>query len=210
MPPTKFGLQQLAAGFAGASRCAPCTDYNSCMDDLYKTYPHNPPHLFSPNAIYMVTGAILHKQPLISTPEKKLFICKTLFERTKILGWKLQAWAILNNHYHFIADSPENSLSLERLIREFHSITAIQLNKLDQTSGRQVWHNYWDTCITYEKSYLARLHYIHINPVKHGLVQSAEDYPFCSYRWFLEQGDDNFKLQVFSQPFEQAHIVDDF
>jgi len=124
------------------------------MDDLYKTYPHNPPHLFSPNAIYMVTGAILHKQPLINTPEKKLFICKTLFERTKIQGWELQAWAILNNHYHFIADAPENSLSLERLIRELHSITAIQLNKLDQTPGRQVWQNYWDTCITYEKSYL--------------------------------------------------------
>jgi putative transposase len=180
------------------------------MDNSYKIYPHNPPHLFLSNAIYMVTGSILSKKPLLDTPKKKLLACQTLFERSARLGWQLQAWSVLHNHYHFIALAPENALSLIKLVREYHSITAHQLNQLDQTPGRQVWHNYWDTCITYEKSYLARLHYIHMNPVKHGLVQSAEDYPFCSYRWFLEQGEDNFKLQVFSQPFEQANIMDDF
>ena len=180
------------------------------MDDLYKIYPHNPPHLFRPNAIYMVTGSILYKKPLIDTPEKKQLICQTLFERAKLLSWELQAWAVLHNHYHFIGVAPENPLSLARLMREFHSITAIQLNKLDKTPGRQVWQNYWDTCITYEKSYYARLHYVHTNPVKHGLVQNAKKYPFCSYHWFLEQGDDDFKEQVLNQPFEKANIKDDF
>lgn len=180
------------------------------MDDLYKIYPHNPPHFFSPNAIYMVTGAILYKQPIINTTEKKQIACKTLFERAKLLGWELEAWAILSNHYHFVAIAPVNSSSLIRMIREFHSITAIQFNKLDKTPGRQVWHNYWDTCITYEKSYFARLHYVHTNPVKHGLIQNAEDYPFCSYSWFLEKAEDNFKLQILNQPFEKTNIIDDF
>ena len=118
------------------------------MDDIYKTYPHNPPHWFVPNAIYFVTGAILHNEYLISDDMRKEFILQTLFERANLLGWNLAAWAILNNHYHFIAQATGDAKTLVKLIRQLHSITAIQLNKWDKVSGRQVWSNYWDTCLT--------------------------------------------------------------
>jgi hypothetical protein len=32
-------------------------------------------------------------------------------------------------------------------------------------------------------------------------------YPYCSYRWFVEQGDDDLKEQVFAQP---INMFDDF
>jgi hypothetical protein len=57
-------------------------------------------------------------------------------------------------------------------------------NRLDKTSGRKVWHNFWDTRLTYQKSYLARLNYVHRNAVKHGLVLVANQYRWCSVRWF--------------------------
>jgi hypothetical protein len=47
------------------------------------------------------------------------------------------------------------------------------INRLDNTPNRKVWHNFWDTKLTYEKSYLARLNYVHQNPVRHGLVRLA-------------------------------------
>jgi putative transposase len=155
------------------------------MNSLYKTYPHNPPHYFVPNAMYIVTGAILHNEHLLNENKRKEFVLQTLFERAKLLNWNLQAWAVLNNHYHFIGRAPENAMTLEKLIRQLHSITAIEINRWDNTRRRQVWFSYWDSCLTYEKSYLARLHYVHMNPVKHGLVDDAIDYPFCSYRWFV-------------------------
>jgi putative transposase len=180
------------------------------MEDIYKIYPHNPPHYFVPDATYMVTGAILHNQHFLSEYKRKEFVLQTLFERANLLGWDLEAWAILNNHYHFIAQAPEDATTLEKLIRQLHSITAIQINRWDSTSGRQVWQNYWDSCITYEKSFLARLHYVHMNPVKHGLVENAMVYPYCSYRWFVEQGDDDLKEQVFAQPINKINMFDDF
>ena len=160
--------------------------------------------------MYMVTGAILHSEHLLRGNKQKELILKTLFERTELLGWNLEAWAILHNHYHFIAKAPENAITLKKLIQQLHSITAIQLNKWNQTPGRQVWFNYWDSCLTYEKSYFARLHYIHMKPVKHGLVENAADYPFCSYNWFLETGDDILKEQVFTQPIDRLIVYDDF
>ena len=47
-----------------------------------------------------------------------------------------------------------------------------------------IWHNFWDTELTYEKSYLARLNYVHQNAVKHGLVARACQYRWCSAAWF--------------------------
>lgn len=180
------------------------------MESLYKTYLHNPPHLFVPNAMYIVTGSLLYKKRLLFDDERKVLVLRTILERTAHWRWELQAWAVLENHYHFVGQAPENALTLEPLIRQIHSKTAVELNKLDMTPGRKVWHNYWDTCITHESSYLARVHYVHMNPVKHGLVQNAEDYPFCSYRWFLEKADVEFRDTVMNQPIDRVEVEDDF
>jgi putative transposase len=180
------------------------------MEKAYKVYPHNPPHYFVPNAMYMVTGAILHNRNLLIEDRKKELILQTLLQRSSTFGWDMQAWAILNNHYHFVARAPENVNTLSKLIRQVHSITAIELNKWDKTPGRQIWFNYWDTCLTNENSYLARLNYVHTNPVKHGLVDNPMDYPFCSYRWFRKQGSEELKKQVFNQPIDRIKIFDNF
>jgi len=180
------------------------------MDETYKTYLYNPPHYFVPYAMYMVTGSILHNQHLLKENRKKQFLLETLLERSKLLGWEIQAWAILNNHYHYIAKAPDQANTLSKLIRQIHSITAIQMNNWDKTPGRQVWFNYWDTCLRYEKSYLVRLHYVHLNPVKHGLVDNAMNYPYCSYRWFMEQGEDDLRKLVFDQAIDRINVKDDF
>jgi putative transposase len=179
-------------------------------EEIYKTYPHNPPHLFRPCAIYMVTGGTMYKKHFLDTDGKKASFLNTLFERTQLWGWDLEAWAVMGNHYHWVAQAPANADSLVSVIRSVHSINAKATNQADGTPGRQVWYNYWDSCIDYETSYWARLHYVHTNPVKHGLVKDAIDYPFCSYRWFLEKAEANFCQQVLNQPFDQVKVVDDF
>ncbi len=65
-----------------------------------------------------------------------------------------------------------------------HEKTAKWINRLDQSPGRKIWHNFFETKLTFEKSYLARLAYTHRNAVKHGLVHVAEHYPWCSAGWF--------------------------
>jgi len=41
------------------------------MDEVFKVYLHNPPHYFVPNAMYMVTGAILNNQHLLTLVSPK-------------------------------------------------------------------------------------------------------------------------------------------
>ena len=70
------------------------------------------------------------------------------------------------------------------MLGHLHEETAKWVNRLDGVEGRNVWHNFLDTLLTYEKSYLARLNYVHQNAVKHRLVPVANQYPWCSAAWF--------------------------
>jgi len=42
----------------------------------------------------------------------------------------------------------------------------------------------------------SRIEYCHINPVKRGLVQSAEDWPWSSCRWYLGMKDVKLRIDV--------------
>ena len=54
---------------------------------------------------------------------------------------------------------------------------------------RGVWQRrYWEHCIRDERDYLNHLDYIHYNPVKHGYVQSAKDWPYSSFHRWVERG----------------------
>jgi putative transposase len=134
----------------------------------------------------------------LDSEEKLANFCETLFERARILEWTLDAWFVMSTHYHFIARSPENALSLKALIQGVHSINAKFVNRVDGTPGRKVWYNYWDSCIQSEASYLARMRYVMMNSVKHGLVQDPEQYLFSSYKYFIGSSDPELRNRVWS------------
>jgi putative transposase len=76
--------------------------------------------------------------------------------------------------------------------------------------GRQVWHNFWDTKLTYEKSYRARLNYVHQNPVKHGLVSVASHYPWCSAAWFERTATPAQVKTIYAFKTNRLKVCDDF
>ena len=73
-----------------------------------------------------------------------------------------------------------------------------------------MWFQFWDSHITFERSYLARLNYVHQNPVKHGLVQLAENYQWCSASWFTQNGSPAFVKTVKTFKIDQLNVPDDF
>ena len=95
-------------------------------------------------------------------------------------------------------------------VRHLHRELAIQLNRMDATPGRRVMYEFWDTRLTFEKSWLARLNYVHQNPVKHGLVPLANQYPWCSAAWFETNARHGFVRSVYSFKIDRIRVPDDF
>ena len=172
-------------------------------------WPHAPAHRTQRAGAYMVTSGTYQKTPIFHSPERLTFLCNSLFDLAEAYGWQLQAWAVFSNHYHFISNcsTPQN---LKKLIRHLHSSTAIAVNDEDKTPGRKVWFQYWESHITFHRSYLARLNYVYQNPVKHGLVRDASAYQWCSAGWFQRKADRSFFKTVRSFPCDKLDIPDDF
>jgi putative transposase len=171
---------------------------------------HAPVHYLEQAGAYMVTASTYRKQHYFRQPARLSFLQDQLFQLAEKHGWQLQAWAIFSNHYHFVALSPSNVDSLKLFIQGFHSITAKEVNRLDGEETRQVWFQYWDTLLTYEKSYLARLNYVHQNPVRHGLVSVASAYPWCSAGWFERTASPAFHKMVSGFKTDRVNVIDDF
>jgi putative transposase len=94
----------------------------------------------------------------------------------------------------------QNPESLRNFLRHLHSVTAIEANKLEETPGRRVWFEFWETRITFPRSYFARLNYVHHNAVRHGLVRLASQYPWCSGGWFEKKASRSFFQAVAGFP----------
>ena len=157
------------------------------MPELAMPWPHAPTHQLSENGAYFVTAGTYLKAHHFGTPKRLDVLQRGLLALAHDFCWQLEAWAVFSNHYHFVAHSPSDSAdasSLSQMLGVLHTRTAGWINRLDKTPARKVWHNFWDTKLTYVKSYLARLNYVHQNAVKHGLVPVANQYRWCSARWF--------------------------
>jgi putative transposase len=172
-------------------------------------WPHSPARRMNPAGAFMVTAATYHKAPIFCTRARLDQLQSLLLQLSSQYLAPLQAWAIFPNHYHFVAEITEPK-KLQPLIRHLHSLTARHVNELDATVGRKVWFQYWDSRLSYENSYFARLRYVHQNAVRHGVVSVASNYPWCSAGWFELRAEPAFRKTILSFPFDTVNVRDDF
>ncbi len=109
---------------------------------------HAPRHRLLERGAFIVTAGIYQKQHLLRAVRRLDLVRNTLFACAEEFQWELQAWAILSNHYPFVASSPADPSTLTRMISKFHTLTARELNQGDGQPGRKVWFQYYDTPIT--------------------------------------------------------------
>jgi len=157
----------------------------------------------------MVTAGTYKKLPLFRGEDRLSRLTKLLLELAPRYEWNLQAWAVFPNHYHFIATS-ELPGSLRMFVQLLHSSSALGINKIDETPGKKVWFQYWDSHITFAKSYCARLNYVHQNAVHHGVARVAATYPWCSAAWFERRAEASFRKTVAGFRFDQVKVPDGF
>jgi len=96
------------------------------------------------------------------------------------------------------------------MIRQLHAATARAVNELDHLPGRKVWFQYLETLLTNERSYFARLHYVHENAVHHAIVKNAANYPWCSAAWFERLARPAFRKTVLAFPCDTVKVPDAF
>ena len=108
----------------------------------------------------------------------------------------VEAIVILPEHIHAIWTLPEgdNDFALRwRLIKTVFSrgLPHVELrSESRQRKGeRGIWQRrYWEHLIRDEPDFARHVDYIHINPVKHGVVMNVADWPHSSFHRYVRTG----------------------
>lgn len=110
--------------------------------------------------------------------------------------FRLPALAILPDHLHMLMVMPPGDADFSARVRAFKVSFVLALREragvIVQTNARgeaNIWQRrFWEHLIRDEQDYRNHLDYIHINPVKHGLVARVQDWPFSSFHHYVRQG----------------------
>ena len=105
----------------------------------------------------------------------------------KDTGTRCYAWALLDNHFHLLL-RPETT-SLANFMRRLLTGYAVSFNLRYDRSGH-LFQNRFKSIVCDEESYFLELiRYIHLNPVRAGIVGNLEElraYPWSGHRQLLE------------------------
>jgi len=122
--------------------------------------PHAPAHQLGSAGTYFVTASTLHQMHHFRGRERLAVLHRGVLKVTAEFGWRLEVWAVFSNHYHFVAQSPEleeDARRLSRMLGPLHEQTAKWVNRLGSMPERQIWFNFRETTLTYEKRRRATL-----------------------------------------------------
>lgn len=183
------------------------------MPEPKTPWPHAPTHQLSQRGTYFVTGSTYQMAHHFRGAKRLRVLHRGLLTVAEQFGWRLEAWAVFSNHYHFVAHSPadaSDAASLSAMLSVLHVKTAGWINKLDKQPGRRVWFNFWDTRLAHQRSYLARLNYVHQNAVKHGLAPVACQYPWCSAGWFERTASPAMVKAIYRFKTDKISAADEF
>ncbi|MGQ9680928.1 MAG: REP-associated tyrosine transposase [Anaerolineae bacterium] len=146
---------------------------------------HSPPHLYRDEGWYLLSAANYEHAPMMAAPERRTEFEGRLLAAMASIRVEVAAWVVLPNHYHVLAGGvsfPSLSAALKRL----HGAISYEWNAADGKRGRRVWYKYSDRAIRSDRHYFAALNYLHYNPVKHGYVEDAYEWPWQSLGSYLE------------------------
>jgi REP element-mobilizing transposase RayT len=90
--------------------------------------------------------------------------------------YRLIAWCIMPNHVHVLTEVKRHSLS--DIVHSWKSFTAHKSNKLLGRTGKFWMPDYFDRFIRNQQHFASTVEYIRQNPVKAGLVDAPEKWPW--------------------------------
>lgn len=117
-----------------------------------------------------------------------------LAESRKKFDWIIYSYCLLPNHYHLQVQSGNDSIST--IIHWLQTSHAVYFNRNHKHFSPVFTGRFKSIIIQKELYHLYLSKYIHLNPVKAGLVQNPQDYPYSSY------------LEIISEQKHKLRIID--
>ena len=111
------------------------------------------------------------------------------------LPFTIDAMAVLPDHWHAMWTIPPDDFGYARRIRLIKALftrhllrEGIAIDKDDRGEYKLWQRRFWEHTIRDDRDFEAHVNYVHINPVKHGHVARATDWPHSTIHRYVERG----------------------
>lgn len=143
-----------------------------------------------PGAIYHVMNRGNAREPIFSDAHSYRLFFTCLNEAVRMWELQVHAFSLMPNHYHLLIETPRGNLS--RAMRHVNHVYTQRFNRLTGRDGH-LFRGRYKSILVEEDAYLVELaRYIHLNPVRAGLVPSPEKHEWTSHRYYLTNGGCGF------------------
>src|SRR3954468_21826495 len=130
-------------------------------------------------AIYHVMSRGNARQDIVADDRDRQHFVDRLGSQVRRSGWELISFVLLANHSHLLVRTPRPDLArgMQRLLSSHAGYFAARYRR----PGNLFRGRYKAELTEDESDYGTVSRYIHLNPVRAGLVGAPEDWPWSSY-----------------------------
>ena len=155
------------------------TGFPACAErDELSISRRNLPHWELPGSTYFITFRLISG---IITENERTIVLDALKYFHKRRYW-VTATVVMPDHIHLmlkpVVSESKAEFSLSKILQGIKGFSSREINRARGTKGALWQDESFDRIIRDYDEYLEKWHYIRSNPVKAGLCQAPEEYPF--------------------------------
>jgi REP element-mobilizing transposase RayT len=160
-----------------------------------------------PGAVYHVTSRGNERKNIFRDEMDRNMLLKTIGEVKKKYDFKILAFVLMNNHYHFLLKTEKPNLPV--IMQYMNTSYGIYFNRKYRRSGHLFQSRYHCVLVEYGPNIKEVARYMHLNPIRANAVETLPEYEWSSHAQFTgmrETGiaDPEYVLRYFSDSRKKA------
>ena len=154
-----------------------------------------------PGGTYFFTIVTHERRPWLILPHAREILRAAVIETRKRLPFTIHAWVLLPEHIHCLWTLPEGDQDFSKrwaLIKRSvskhacHLVTregGVEHHVRQRHRENPLWQQrFWEHAVRNDEDFKAHMDYVHYNPLRHGLVERVEDWPYSTFHRYVREG----------------------
>lgn len=133
-----------------------------------------------PEAYYHVTARGNERKEIFKSEKDRGKFLSYLESAVKRYGAVIHVWCLMSNHYHLLIETPSGNLS--QIMQHINGAYTNYFNTKRKRSGHLFQGRYKGILVEADEYALELSRYIHLNPVRIGIVNEPGDYKWSSFQ----------------------------
>ena len=141
------------------------------------------PRYHAPGAVHHVMIRGNQGRPIFFSDEDRCKCCLLLQEGIERFGHRIHAFCLMKNHIHLAIQEGDDGLS--KAIQNFSFRYAQRVNRIRKEVGHVFQGRFKAVRVDSRKYLLQLVRYIHLNPVRAGMVKKPEEYKWSGHNAYM-------------------------